>query len=285
MDGNHKQLIQLLEQLYGNYTEQNGHIHFNKYHSKEIAQELGVDESSFSRILNPPIGKEHSAKTYQRLFTRIKTKLENKQLKEEIRTLKAETTAKIKALQNEKKEQGIRYKGVWMLVSLLALIAAAMGYQKLTNQPSGDSINNPVTECRLTANERKAISKLYATNIAHQIALEAVIFHSSYREGVYGENPEPYLEQSAIKMPNIITNTREIIQATNLKAENGEYLYKLLEDYSKNNIDTNFKSMIPLVTNKAIPTSRIRNTIFEKISTIQMYNLSRIDSVVTNTKL
>lgn len=284
MENDHSQLIKLLEQLYGSYTEQNGRINFNKQHSK-IAKDLGYDETAFSRILNPPIDKNPSAKNYQRLFTRIETKLENKQLKEQIQKLEEESSKQIKALQNEKKEQSIRYKGMWMLLSLLTLIAATVGYQKIMTSPSNNDTNNPITECRLTANERKAITQLYADNICYQIALEAIVFHSDLKQGVYGNDLEPYLIESAKKMPAIIEETRDVVQATNLKAENGEYLFKLFENHSINNIDENFAAMKPLVTNPLISSSRIRTTIFEKIRTIQTYNFNRIDSVVTNINL
>ncbi len=282
MDNNHNQLIKLLEQLYGSYTEQNGRINFNKQHSK-IAKDLGYDETAFSRILNSPIDKEPSPKNYQRLFTRIETKLENKQLKEQIEKLKKEKTEQVKTLQKENIDQHKKHTGIWMLLALLSMIAVAFGsYQMSKKQVIADTKILP-QKCRLTANERKAITQLYADHIAHQIALEAVTFHSNLKEGVYENNLKPSLKASAEKMPTIIEESRDIVQATNLQAENGEYLFRLFEEYSINNIEENFNSMIPLVTNPSLSTSRLKDIVFEKIRTIQTHNFNRIDSVATST--
>jgi len=285
MDNNHSQLIKLLGQLYGSYTEQNGRINFNKQHSK-IAKDLGYDETAFSRILNPPIDKNPSAKNYQRLFIRIETKLENKQLKEQIELLKEEKTEQVKALQKENIDQRKKHTGIWMLLAFLSMIAVAFGSHQMGKKQVTDDIKILPQEYRLTKNQRHALNKLYAENLQYKMALEAAIFHSSMKDGIYGNEVKHHLQESAKKLPVIITDTRNLIQDMNLKAENNTPIFDFYKEYSvNNNVQENFSAMIPFLINPELPTSELVDLIMKKIGSVQMHTFNKIDSVVTSSSL
>ncbi len=274
MNDNHQTLINLLKRLYGNYTEQNGHVDFNNYHSKEIAQELGYDESSFSRILNPPIGKETTSKTYQRLFTRIETKLQNKQLKEQVKTL-----------QKTNKEQQTKHKGVWMLLALLALIAATFGYQKLTDNPSNNGNNNSITECRLTRVQRHALNKLYGEHIQYKLVIEALIFRNSINEGVYKNDLNYYIDIYRQKLGTMISDSRTSLKNIQLLDENGNLIGgDFFEKHAVNKLDRDMKVVMPSILNPAISPSELKTLVMQTVSTQQKLNFAKFDSIIVNQK-
>ncbi len=274
MNYNHQTLIKLLEQLYGNYSEQQGRIDFNNYSSKEITQDLGYDESAFSRILNPPIGKEPTTKNYQRLFTRIETKIENKRLKEQV-----------KNLQNENIDQRKKHTGIWMLLTLLSMIAIAFGSHQMSKKQVANDIKILPQEYKLTRVQRHALNKLYGEHIQYKLVIEALIFRSSINEGVYKNDLNYYIDIYRQKLGTMISDSRESLKNIHLLDENGNLMGgDFFEKYAVNKLDRDMKVVMPSILNPAISPSELKTLIMQTVSTQQKLNFAKFDSIIISQK-
>ncbi len=139
--------------------------------------------------------------------------------------------------------------------------------------------------CRLTKSERKALTQLYGEHIQYKIALESIIFHSDLKEGKYKNQADITHHLSVLfsKLDSKINDSRDLLERTSLKAENGEYLSEMFKNYSSNNLRGNFDQVVPILQNPKIETSRIMGEIIDRISSVQTQNVIILDSILSAT--
>jgi len=138
--------------------------------------------------------------------------------------------------------------------------------------------------CRLTRAERNALTDLYGQHVQYKIALEAIIFHSDLKTGNYKDKDEVnhHLKVLFSKLDSKIEDSRELLERTLLKAENGEYLSDIFRSHSNNNLKENFDQVIPILKNSNMATSRIIDEIMDRISSVQTKNVAKFDSLITS---
>lgn len=230
-------LIKLLTKLYGP-SKGEDRIDFLNFTSKEIATDLGYDESQFSRILNPGIGKEPSVDSYQKIITRVLQNLENKKIKEE----------------------NIRLKW-WRIIALSTILALIMFIFAITFLKRVDNVNlqkGIQPENVLDVTQIINFLELHGVSIQNQLAVQGLLFNLKIRE------KKLTLEEEQVEMKKLEQDVKLILERGRSKIESlrfmtadGESLKRHIEkcyslDSDSTGLKNDFRKVIPHLVNKDI---------------------------------
>jgi CTP-dependent riboflavin kinase len=252
--------LTLLADVFGPMKE-GSRVESMEYSLRDMAHQLGYDDSQLSRILNPPVGTEKSADTYRRLSQRlnlIKSAEENERL---IKTAE------------EHKSLVKNYRRLTLLLAGFTILLAGCLFYSFSTVKTAETNH-------LTAEEMESLTDLYNDYIKASLVAEALLFNGAVKEGLY-EQPEYSGQLNSLRerIQNTISEGRSNLKGVQLYTPNGYELSALFEKFNENKLDKNLADVIPFLLDKTIPSSALEKEIAEKMTNIQNRNKVVFDSV------
>lgn len=245
----YEKMIDHLSQAYGEHKREGRHVIFKNYTSKKIAEELSYDEGYFSKLINPPEGKEPSIDACQRAIKRVITIKENSLLK----------------------------KWRVLAIALMGLVICMLSLHFTSPfQPTIPMVGN----CLLTEEEQDAAWEFYSDLIQHQIALEILLIKLQPFT-----DKEDYIQRYCEELQNNIEETRKKFGRIHLRARNNDYLIDLIDSLSINNALENCLETKEYVKNDTISYEGFVNLIKAEVNRIQKSNLKRINAYIDKSLL
>ncbi|MEM1326498.1 MAG: hypothetical protein AAGI23_11115 [Bacteroidota bacterium] len=259
-----EQFFHLLNHLYGDVKEQDTKgFSLGDYDSKEVAEELGYHPSQLSRLLKESLHDKTTDETYERAIQRLSSVTQNRALQEECDQMKIQ-------LDQYKRKEKVGLVAI-LLAGLIGLILSGW----LLQRPQA------VTYGQLSKTQREAVMELYSELMKNELTLETTLFFALLKEGVFGENVDYHYEQLKKKGNDIVYENRKALRATQLRAENGIYLYELAEQMD-NKMNENTNALKLAMTNSEIPVQRVVDLVMMHIKTMQDDHKVQMDSIIVS---
>ncbi len=274
MEYTRERLLILLEEAYGP-IKSNSETEFVHASRKQVAEDLGYSESQFSRILSPGVNMDNSPDTYKRVINRLQLKLENHQLREQIAKAEISLSVLQQSLdqsQNYASKRVWQKKILWLLIAFVLGIIISAGWLHLN--PRVERMSPYV----LNEAQWRSLMSWYSKHISTKLALEGLLINLDMR--TQASSDSLLLEKTEVARNlahQIIVEGRNELKKLPLSNEQGLNPGNYLDSiYSLNQIDEDFKVLMPYLLNKNLPPRDFVTLIESQIINAQLRSLDAL---------
>jgi hypothetical protein len=249
----HGKLIDLLSDIFG--LLKGDRIEPKKIPFSQMALQMGYSERHFNDLIHQ---NTDSLASYDRAIVSAKTLQENKKMKDQRRILYAIIG--------------------FLFTAVVILFVMLVSPSRHTND--SEALSYSTSEHRLTGNQLKAVFDIYSDAIRYRLTNQAILFHSSLKNGIYGDSINHYSKLTKEGIDGIVSYYRSKLELAALKVETGDYLYDLVRDSSINNVDKNYQQIEAALRNTKMDSHQVSFFVEQQIEQEQTLNWKRINSFI-----